>query len=215
MGSMVHEALQKLYFLAEIRTPDIKEILEFYHKKWENEYDPNILIAKPNLTRDYYKKLGEKFIINYYFKHAPFKESQTIKLETQEYTPLDNERLYHVRIDRLGYKSGDVFEIHDYKTSNRAKSQEELDLDRQLAMYSIWVKNKFPNAKKIKLIWHYLASNEQKESFRTNEQLENLKQEVLEKAKMIEHTKEFPANLTPLCNYCIFQNICPEFNKAS
>ena len=111
MGSMVHEALQKLYFLAEIRTPDIKEILEFYHKKWENEYDPNILIAKPNLTRDYYKKLGEKFIINYYFKHAPFKESQTIKLETQEYTPLDNERLYHVRIDRLGYKSGDVFEI--------------------------------------------------------------------------------------------------------
>ena len=80
-------------------------------------------------------------------------------------------------------------------------------------MYSVWVKNKFPNAKKIKLIWHYLVSNEQKESSRTPEQLEVLKSEVLEKAKIIESTKEFPATVNKLCNYCVFQNICPEFKK--
>ena len=214
LGNKVHEALQKLYSLAALRTPELKEILEFYSRKWDDEYDQNILIAKQDLTQQDYKKLGEKFLINYYFKHAPFKESQTINLETEEFTPLDEERLYHVRIDRLSYKSGDVFEIHDYKTSNRAKTQEELDKDKQLAMYSIWVKNKFPNAKKIKLIWHYLVSNEQKVSERTPEQLESLKKEILQKTKKIESTNEFPANVTKLCNYCIFQNVCPEFNSS-
>ena len=213
MGNMVHDTLEKLYSLVELRLPELKEILEFYSKKWNESYTPNILIAKPHLTQEDYKKLGEKFIINYYFKHIPFNESQTIKLETEEYTPLDEERLYHVRIDRLAYKSEDVFEIHDYKTSNKPKTQKELDEDRQLAMYSVWVKNKFPNAKKIKLIWHYLVSNEQKESSRTPEQLEVLKSEVLEKAKIIESTKEFPATVNKLCNYCVFQNICPEFKK--
>ena len=61
MGNMVHDTLEKLYSLVELRLPELKEILEFYSKKWNESYTPNILIAKPYLTQEDYKKLGEKF----------------------------------------------------------------------------------------------------------------------------------------------------------
>jgi hypothetical protein len=91
------------------------------------------------------------------------------------------------------------------------KDQEEADSDRQLAMYSIWVKDKFQDVKSVKLVWHMLAFNKDAISERTDEQLEKLQEEIVGKIREIENAREFPTNVTALCDYCGFKSICPSF----
>ena len=52
---------------------------------------------------------------------------------------------------------GGLFEVHDYKTNMTLARQEELDQDRQLAMYSLWVREQFSDFKKVRLVWHFVA----------------------------------------------------------
>ena len=94
------------------------------------------------------------------------------------------------------------------------KDQEEADSDRQLAMYSIWVKDKFKDAKKVILKWHMLAFNKEVTSERTDGELKKLQEDIVARIKQIEKaTKEdnFPRNKCALCNYCEYKLSCPSF----
>ena len=68
-------------------------------------------------------------------------------------------------------------------------TQETIDKDRQLALYSIAIKELFGHDKEVVLVWHYLAHNKRIESRRTNEQLQQLKQDVLTLIDKIESTE--------------------------
>jgi putative RecB family exonuclease len=106
----------------------------------------------------------------------------------------------------------------DYKTNASMKDQEEADEDRQLAMYSIWVKDKFKDAKSVKLIWHMLAFNKDAVSERTDKQLKELQEDVTNLIKEIEKaTKEnnFPRKQTALCDYCVYKEQCPSFKHEA
>ena len=78
-------------------------------------------------------------------------------------------------------------------------------------MYSIWVKDKFKDAKSVKLVWHMLAFNKEVISERTEAQLKKLQEEVVNIIKEIENAKDFPTNVTALCEYCGFRSKCPSF----
>jgi len=102
-----------------------------------------------------------------------------------------------------------MYEVHDYKTGSTLQKQEELDRDRQLAMYSLWVRQHFKDFKKVRLVWHFLAFDKEMDSYKTKEQLEDLRKEVLAEIKEIEAAEEFPANLSWLCDWCLYKSICP------
>jgi len=126
---------------------------------------------------------------------------------------LPNGDQWHVRIDKLGFIGNDYF-VCDYKTNSRMKDQEEADSDRQLAMYSSWVKDKFKDARKVILKWHMLAFNKEVTSERTDAQIKKLQQEVVDIINQIkEATKrdDFPRKQSGLCNYCVYKGICPSF----
>lgn len=165
---------------------------------------------------DYYFNKGIRFLINYFLKNTPFKDN-TIHTEKKILIPLDDKKEYFIvgYIDRLTHdKENNIFEVHDYKTGS-LKSQEELDEDRQLALYSIGVRESFNNVTNIKLVWHFLDSNKELTSERTIEQLMTLKINILKLIKKIESTKEFSTNRSNLCNWCEYKSKCPEFNKES
>ena len=209
MGGLVHETLDKLYKDLKFQKPMTKEdLINYYNKLWEETYTDNIIIVKTHLTAENYKKMGEKFLEDYYETYKPFKEMYILGLETQDTLDLPDGNQWHIRIDKLGCV-GDTYFVCDYKTNSRMKLQDEADSDRQLAMYSIWVKEKFKDAKQIILKWNMLAFNKEVISLRTPEQLERLKQEVMQKIKEIESTTEFPRKQSPLCNYCEYKQICP------
>jgi putative RecB family exonuclease len=106
----------------------------------------------------------------------------------------------------------------DYKTNSRMKDQEEADEDRQLAMYSIWVKDRFKDAKSVKLVWHMLAFNKDAVSERTEEQLKELQNRVIQlikEIKLAEEENEFPRKQSALCDYCIYKKMCPSFKHLA
>lgn len=212
LGSRVHEALEKLYKdLMHEKLNSIKELITFFNDKWKENWNPTVKVTRKEYTADNYRKMGERFISDYYARYKPFNQGKTIGLETQDMISLDPEHKFHVRIDRLVDAGKGVYEIHDYKTNNSLPAQEYLDNDRQLAMYSTWVLQNFKDVCKIKLVWHFLAFDKEMESSRSLKELEELKKEVLLQIKKIESAVDFPANESALCNWCAFQQICPRF----
>ena len=148
-------------------------------------------------------------------KHKPF-DDNTIAVEKEILISLDESGNYKIRgfIDRLAYNLETLeYEVHDYKTSNNLPKREDIEKDRQLALYSIAIKEIFGEEKEIILVWHYLAFDKRIHSRRTNEQLNWLKKETLALIKEIESTKEFPPTKSPLCNWCEYKDICPAWGN--
>lgn len=211
MGDLVHRTLEKLYTELKFEKINTKEeLITFFNEFWEKEWTDEILIAKKELIADNYRKMGEKFIGTYYDHYHPFDQMTVLGLETEERMNLPDGNHYHVKIDKLAC-IGDTYYVCDYKTNSRMKDQGDADGDRQLAMYSIWVKDKFKDAKKVVLLWHMLAFDKEVTSERTDKQLQKLTEEVTERIKEIESCTAWPTNVTALCDYCKFKSICPSF----
>lgn len=217
LGSCVHSTLEWIYnsVKKDKKVPTIDEIITYYSVKWQDEFSNEILIVKKELNeKDYFNK-GIEFLINYYTKHHPFKDG-TIECEKRIFIHLDENTKILGFIDRLVHdiETGNL-EIHDYKTSNMLPTQEKIDEDRQLALYSIAIKEIYGKNKEIVLVWHYLAHNQKIISKRTNEQLENLKERTKKLIKNIEATKNFPYRKSALCDWCGYKGVCPAWNPNS
>ena len=215
MGKRVHETLEKLYKDKKFKKLISKAtLLKFYNDNWEKEYSDDVLVVKKGLTAKNYKKMGAKYIEDYYTKYKPFNQLTILGLETQDRMTLKDGSQWHVRIDKFACDDKGNYYVCDYKTNATMKDQEEADEDRQLAMYSIWVKDKFKDVKSVKLVWHMLAFNKEAVSERTDEQIEKLENETIALIRKIEEaTKEndFPTHVTALCEYCGFKSQCPSF----
>ncbi len=214
MGDLVHRTLEKLYKDKKFNKKVSKSILISYYKElWIKEFSKDILIAKASqgLSSENYKKMGIKFISDYYDRMKPFNQLTILDLETQDRMTLSDGNQWHVRIDKFACDSEGNYFVCDYKTNSKMKEQEEADSDRQLAMYSIWVKDKFKDCKSVKLVWHMLAFNKDVISERNEEQLQKLQEDIINKIKEIEENKKFNTNVTALCDYCGYKSICPSF----
>jgi len=211
LGSRVHEALEKLYRDKRFeKLMSLEELLEYYNKLWTENWKDSVIIVKKEYTQDNYRKMGERYLTDYYNRHKPFDRGRLIGLETWDLLPLDKDGNYkfHIRIDRLVDMGNGVYEVHDYKTNSALPKQEELDDDKQLAMYSLWVRHNFKDFKKVRLVWHFVAFDKEMDSFRTKEQLEDLRNEFMRKIKEIEAAEEFPGNVTGFCDWCLYKSIC-------
>jgi len=210
LGRIVHETLEWLYTqIKNKKTPLIEEVIDYYSKKWEEKYESDTpIIDKRKTQKDYFNK-GIKFLIDYYMKYKPF-NTNTIEVEKRIVINLDENGKYKIQgfIDRLDYNSEiGEYEIHDYKTTNSVPYKERIDNDRQLALYSIGIKELY--GKNVTLVWHFLAHNLKVCSRRTEEQLQELKGKTLSIIKKIESTEEFLPNKSVLCSWCEYKPICP------
>ena len=218
MGDMVHQTLEHLYKLKKFKKRiALNSLIKFYRDLWEKNYSDDILIVKADqgFKADNYRKMGEKFITDYFNRMKPFEQLTILGLETQDRMTLPDGNQWHVRIDKLACDNEGNYYVCDYKTNARMKDQEEADSDRQLALYSVWVKDKFKDAKSVKLVWHMLAFNKDAISERTDEQLAKLQEDVCAKIKEMEEATEFPRKQSGLCNYCGYKSICPSFKHEA
>ena len=213
MGSRVHDVLEKLYRdLKVTKLNSLEELLGFYHQSWEKNWNDMIQIIRKDYSAEDYCRLGEKCIANYYKRYYPFDQGKTLGLEENIYFPLEEERGYWIRgiIDRLTLADSSILEIHDYKTSNRLPTQENVDSDRQLAFYQMGVGGKWQGIREVRLIWHYLTFDTEIHSSRTPDQLQQLRQATLELIKGIETDRQFLPKEGPLCDWCDYQGFCPK-----
>lgn len=215
LGSCVHDTLEWIYNSVKNKageSPSLDEIINYYIEAWQKDFSNDILIVKKQMTYKDYVNKGIQFLADYYQSHYPFKDG-TIECEKEIIIQLDENTKIRGFIDRLVYDmEKGRYEIHDYKTANTLPSQEKMDKDRQLALYSIAIKEMYGGDKEVVLIWHYLAYNQRIISRRTEEQLEKLKQETKDLIREIEQAEDFPANSSILCDWCEYKSLCPNWN---
>jgi hypothetical protein len=212
LGSRVHETLKKCYDdLRFTRVNSLTDLLAYYNKIWLENWHDSILITRKELTQEHYRALGEKLIGTYYKRYSPFGSDITIGTEMGLNFALDDEKKYRMTgyIDRLSRDKDDVYKIHDYKTSAYLLSQEQVDNDRQLALYQIGVQKKWPDVKNIRLIWHYLAFDTELVSYRASEAISNLVQDTKSLIDEIELAQDFPPKESGLCDWCEYPDLCP------
>ncbi|MDD3548802.1 MAG: PD-(D/E)XK nuclease family protein [Candidatus Pacebacteria bacterium] len=214
MGSMVHEVLEEFYKLVKGGSvKPLQWVLDKYKELWQKNYTESIKIVKDDFSADDYYNKGKHALTDYYEKYQPFDQAKIVDTEhflnfKVQFDEVECE--FCGVLDRLDWNDKEnIFEIHDYKVTNTLMTQEKADNDWQLGLYHVALKEKWPDIEKVKLVWHSLLFNKEIISFRTKEQIEQLKQQVVERVKEIESCDEFPPQKSVLCDWCDFQNICP------
>jgi putative RecB family exonuclease len=221
LGKRVHETLEFLYQSIEMGyKPTQAEILDHFREAWGREWSGAVHVVRAGETVAGYRRIAERCLELYYRRHDPFNRGRTLGAEMLVTYPLDPENDVHLTgyVDRLVDLGGGNYEIHDYKTSRRLPSQNEIDRDRQLALYQLGVTLQLPDVRSIRLVWHYLAHDRMLVSIRTPDQLRELKLNVLGLIARIQRAAQaddFPPRITPLCNWCEFQPMCPAWNTGS
>ncbi len=221
LGSSVHSALEWLYKQVtnkepggSNKVPELDELISYYSEKWKETFSPEMIIVKPGLKHGDYFNKGIHFLIDYYLENRPFNDN-TIDIEKKILIDLDENTKLIGFIDRLVHDiENDSLEIHDYKTGESQPLHDHGEKDRQLALYSIAIKENFGEEKDVKLVWHFLAHKKKLVSKRTNGQLENLKRETLELIREVENTKAFPPTKSRLCDWCEYKSICPAWGNS-
>ena len=214
LGDTVHRALEKLYADArQGQTHSCDEILACYQQKWDEGYRPQMRIVRSGTTARTYLEYGRQMLLAYHRRFHPFTESATLELEEKFLFPLSEGREIRGIIDRLAKAGDGSLEIHDYKTSRRFPTPSQAGSDTQLALYELALRHRWPGTQRITLIWHYLAFDKDISIAKTLPQLETVKQNTLGLIKRIESTSTFPTQVTPLCDWCEYKEICPAMKK--
>lgn len=107
-------------------------------------------------------------------------------------------------IDRIDLVNDDYVKIIDYKTGKWEVSQKEVKNNIQLGIYALAVHKKFPD-KKIIAELHYLRSGRKKGHEYSEEDLENVKLNLIKSINEIIEDKSFlPTKIENSCLYCDF-----------
>lgn len=211
LGQRFHEAMEWLYHELAFRVAPLDELLAYYEKRWAETWNDEVKIRKSGRTQDEYRLMGRRFIEDYYKRYQPFDAGRVVGLERYIRFPLDDAGRYRCKgiIDRLMLAPDGAFEVHDYKTGSGLPDQAEADDDCQLALYEVGVRRLWPDAREVRLIWHYVAFDAEIRSARTPEALDKLKAELGALIDRIEAETEFAPREGPLCDWCAYGDLCP------
>ena len=216
MGSRAHEALAELYGFVKNGVVKPRDwLLARYDDLWGKNLTPAVKVVRSDYTEDDYRRKGRKCLDDYYGEYAPFDQAKVVATEKEISFKLKDgnvEISFRGIIDRLDWNDKEkTYEIHDYKTSGSLPTQADADTDNQLGLYHIAVRSLWPDIDRVKLIWHYLLFNKRIESSRSQEKLAELEKAMILKVKEIEACTDYPPKKSALCDWCGFQDICPEW----
>lgn len=211
MGDIIHQTLYELYKRVSLnKQPKLSDMLSFFYQRWDQKWSDDILIVKQN--KEYYKQAGLKIIQDFYKKHYPFTQYEILGLETSDTIQIDEKNKYWIKIDKLTKDDKGNYYICDYKTNNKDKTETELKDDTQLAMYALWVREKFGNQKPIKLCWSFVKSGNEitVEATHIDETKEYVKKVIAD----IEYCANYTPTPSRLCDWCVYKSMCPAWNNV-
>jgi putative RecB family exonuclease len=215
-GSQVHAALETLYRRVQRgRAPSVDEILDGYRRAWQAQWAPEIVVSDPSMTPDDFLRQGEQDLVTYDARYRPFDGDRTVEVESRIMLSLDPARRISLQgfVDRLSIARDGVWRIHDYKTGRRLPTQQDLDEDRQLALYQIGVQRRYPwQTERVELVWHYLAFDQEMRSSRAPEALRDLERRTLALIDVIQADVTFETRVGHHCRRCTYQAMCPAWS---
>lgn len=201
-GTLIHGTL-KFYHSPSLLPPTLEDALDYFSRNWNSDVFEDEMEDRAAFSQ------GISMISDYCKKNNPA-DFNIVDLESRFAIPIETHTISGI-IDRID-KTGDSYEIIDYKTTKKMPSQEKVDNDLQLSVYLNAFLERYPketaNMDKITVSLYYLKHGVKLSSTRTREQLERAKSLFLDVISHIE-AGEFSPNVTPLCDWCGYQKICP------
>jgi len=213
MGKVVHEVLQVLYDdLSRARASQPDSYGEIFSTLWRQGYSDNIRIVRDGMTADDYHTIGRRCVESFFSRHHPFETGQVVGCEVKVEFALDPDGRYRMLgyVDRID-RAGQILEIHDYKTGAlpRTSGPGSLERDRQLALYEIALRQRWPDVTEVRHVWHYLQHDREFTLKREAEELDRTRIGTIRAIQRIEASTHFPARPGPLCSWCEYKDICP------
>jgi putative RecB family exonuclease len=207
-GAAAHYALESIYqeVLAG-RLPLLDDLLLAMRKWWDARLREGYLLPAGGGKPEDYLLGAEMSVRNYYARHYPFDEDETVALERKVTANLDASFGIVGYIDRLVRRNGQ-YEIHDFKTSTRVARHGSVFSDRQLGLYALGLGREIPEARSVRLVWHYVFLDEVRSSQYSEAELNQLQDGVLKLIERIESDRDYPKSVSALCNWCDFCDVC-------
>jgi len=215
-GTSIHAAL-KLFFekVKSDQKPNDRMILSCLEESWIDEGFTSKIHEKKFYSKgQMYLKGFLKNGFNQKIKTLALEQPFTMNLFTPGESKKKSERPLKIggKIDRVDDLGGGAIEIIDYKTSATIPSQREVDKNLQLTFYAFAAIGvaEFPFAKtpeKVKLSLYYLDTQEKFTTTRTQKDLDEAKNKVLEIREEIEKS-EFQCSGNFLCKNCEYKLLC-------
>lgn len=212
-GTLIHGAL-KILHEPGLTIPTEEEILKYIADNW----DASIYNSEQESAMAFAQAV--KIIKEYYAKNYPG-QFNIVALETPFEAPVATDSKLHIitgKIDRIDKTPENLFEIIDYKTAKKMPPQENIDKDLQLSVYHLGIANRWPSIiqekRPIKVSLYYLKHGEKLSSWRTAEQLEETKENIIRSVEGIDRAhkdEKFEATPNILCDWCEYQRQCPFF----
>jgi len=219
VGKRVHEVLERLnQFVERGLVPSLAKVVARFRADWEQHFDAErVRIVRAENPPESYRENGERCLANHYRRHYPFDRDETLGIEAHVAFPLDGEGRYRMQgfVDRISRAPDGAIEIHDYKTGRWVPTQQNLDADRQLALYQIGVQSRHGAETPVRLVWHYLLRDQVRVSTRTPEQLAALRTKTIELIDRIESEQDFAPKTGNLCTWCEHNDVCPAMQSRA
>lgn len=224
-GSLIHDTLRFMFERTPL-FPTLDEVVGYYRERW-----PAREVFLEEAKRDALKRAwseeeekayfedGVRLLKRFYEKNAPWNYT-VVDLESRFEVALTDEKTGETHIlagiiDRIDKLPDDTYEIIDYKTAKRMPSQDAINRDLQLSLYSLGLQNRWPHLKPedIKLSLYFVKHGEKLSTRATAETTEKTKQHILKTVAEIQEKARAGKNFEPLpsilCNWCGYRPMCP------
>ena len=224
-GSLIHQTL-KFMFEHNPLYPTLDEVLAYFREHWpgrdvflaEVKNDPHKRAWTPEEEKIIFED-GVRMLRRFYEKNAPWNYT-VADLESRFEVALTDEKTGETHIlagiiDRIDKLPDDKYEIIDYKTSKRMPSQDAVNRDRQLALYSLGLQKRWPHlaAEDIKLSLYFVKHGEKLSTHATRESTAEAGTGLLKTINKIQErvrgNKPFEPMPSILCNWCEYRPMCP------
>ncbi len=199
-GSLIHSVLEE--YFGSGKSENLLDLYKGFFIKSELT-NQELFIAGEQLLKDYAKDSdnGNKILC--------------VEKDFKFY--LDNGVPVKGFIDRIDEISPDEIEIIDYKTGySPPLNQSQLEKDLQLSIYTLAVKQLYPQYKKVKASLHYLHYGKVSCEI-SDENLSMIKDYLNVMYEKMSRSIESGSNLEPrinsYCSFCDYKSLCPEFQK--
>lgn len=207
-GSMVHLAMENIFdrILAE-------EFSGVVPKEWLGECYRLAFRESGLKGVDTYEE-GAKIVRAYFVRNPEWDWASVYAVEFEFKVKIGRFWLKGY-IDRIDIKDSDWWEVVDYKTNRWEYGKDDLETNLQMSAYGIAIRKLFPHVKKVTYRFEMLRLNKAQTTTRTMEQLKDAYAYIQTIMEEIESPEaKFEPNLTPLCGWCDYKDICDEYNRV-
>jgi DNA helicase-2/ATP-dependent DNA helicase PcrA len=198
-GISIHESLKQMLNAKNLNAKLTQDIFEncFREEGYENKKHKKLFFDK-----------GKEYLLGF-LKNSYDPKTKTVALEQKFNIKLSKDLTVGGVIDRIDEISKGRFEIIDYKTGANIPSQKDVDKDLQLSVYALAVSEMYKvKPENIKLSLYYLDTQEKITTIRTEEELQEIRNQILEIRDEIENS-DFKCNNSYFCQKgCEFKMFC-------